>query len=194
MTLKLITAPSVEPVSLAEARLWCRIDSDNTDDDDDLEMLIESARVRAEHETGRSFLSTTWEQVFDEFPAAELELAAQPVSSVVSVTYINTAGDSTVLASAAYVLDDVSSPAFILPADGYEWPDSYDTINAVRVQFVQGWSSATNPLTAPLRQWMRMHIEAGYRLRSSLSIGAKVTEVPNRYVDGLLDCYRVYGA
>lgn len=194
MTLKLITAPAEDPVSLAEARLWCRVDDGYTADDADLTMLIQSARVRAEHETGRSFLSTTWEQVFDAFPAVELELAAQPVQSIVSVQYINSAGVLTTLDSAAYVLDDVTSPAFVLPAVGYSWPATLDTINAVRVQFVQGWASASNPLCAPLRQWVRMQVESGYKLRGAHVLGVTVNDVPNRYVDRLLDCYRTWAA
>lgn len=193
MTLKLHTAPATEPVTLDEVRTWCRIDPDFHDDDADLQMLITSARVRAEHATGRSFLSTTWEQVFDAFPAAELELAAQPVQSIVSITSVDLSGVVQTLASNAYVLDDVSHPAFVLPAQGFTWPATLDTINAVRVRFVQGWASASNPLCAPLRQWIRMQVEAGYKLRGALSAGVPVHELPNRYVDGLLDSYRTWG-
>lgn len=191
MTLKLITAPTEEPLTLAEVRNWCRVDDDFAGDDADLHGLITAARVQAEHECGRSFLSTTWERVLDAFPAVELELAAQPVSGITHIKYLDVDGVEQTLDSAAYVLDEVSHPAFVLPAAGYAWPATFDGINAVRVRFVQGWSSASNPLCAPLRLWMRMYIETAYKLRGSVVAGLSVAELPSRHVDRLLDSYRV---
>lgn len=192
MTFLRIAEPGTEPLTLAEVRRWLRIDDGFTADDDDLTDLITAARVQAEHETGRSFISTTWEQVLDAFPAVELELVDQPVSSITHIKYIDTAGVEQTLSAAAYVLDDVSSPAFVLPAAGYTWPSTWDGINTVRVRFVQGWSSATNPRCQPLRRWMRMQIESGYKLRGALVAGVTVADLPSRYVDRLLDLYRTY--
>lgn len=45
----------VEPVTLEEARKWLNMDADMTDDDALIGALIQSARIRAEHETGLSF-------------------------------------------------------------------------------------------------------------------------------------------
>lgn len=192
MTIIRIDQPGTEPVSLAEVRAWCRIDDDFTDDDTMLQGLIVAYRTQAEHETGRKFLSTTLEQVLDAFPAAELELAEQPISSITSIKYLDETGTEQTLDNAAYVLDTASSPAFVLPADGYDWPSTFDGINAVRVRFVQGWSAADNPLCAPLRLWMRMQIETAYKLRGSIVAGLSVTELPNRFTERLLDSYKVY--
>lgn len=193
MTIIRIDEPGAEPVSLAEVRNWCRVDDDFTGDDADLTGLITTFRVQAEHECGRSFISTTLERVLDAFPAVELELAAQPVSAITHIKYLDEAGVEQTLAPEAYVLDQVSHPAFVLCAAGYDWPATFSGINAVRVRFVQGWASASNPLCAPLRLWMRMHIEAAYKLRGAIVSGVSVTEVPSRHVERLLDRYRVYG-
>ena len=193
MSLIRIDEPGAEPLTLAEVRNWCRVDDDFTGDDADLQGLIVATRLQAEHECGRSFLSTTWERVLDAFPAVELELAAQPVSGITHLKYLDVDGVEQTLDPAAYVLDPVSEPAFVLPAAGTSWPATFDGINAVRVRFVQGWSSASNPLCAPLRLWMRLQIEAAYKLRGSVVAGVSVTELPNRHVERLLDRYRVYG-
>jgi len=194
MTIIRIDQPGTEPVSLAEARLWCRVDDDYTGDDAMLSSLITGFRTQAEHETGRKFLSTTLEQVLDAFPSVELVLAEQPVSSITSIKYLDTSGVEQTLNSDAYVLDTASNPAFVLPADGYDWPETFDGINAVRVRFVQGWSSASDPLVQPLRMWMQMQIETAYKLRGGIVAGLSVTELPSRFVDRLLDSYKVYGA
>lgn len=193
MSLIRIAEPGSEPLTLAEVRRWCRVPDDHTDDDADLQGLITTYRVQAEHECGRAFLSTTWEQVFDAFPAVELVLAAQPVSSITSVRYLDTAGVAQTMPSADYVLDDATDPAFVLPAVGKQWPSTIDSINAVRVRFVQGWASASNPRCAPLRTWLRLQIESAYKLRGAHLAGMPVAEVPNRFAERLLDGYRVWG-
>lgn len=192
MTLKLIVGPTDAPVSLQEARTWCRIDDDSAAEDEDLRVLIESALQEAQRLTGRSFMSATWERVLDSFPSAEMELAAGPVHAILSVRYLDSSGDERVMDPDAYVLDDVGDVAFVLPAAGRSWPVAHPGANSVRVRFVQGWSSPSNPRCAPLRQWMRMQIEAGFKVRGALSVGTQVHAVPTRFVDRLLDGYTVY--
>lgn len=194
MTLRLITDATVEPVTLSEARLWCRIDADDTSEDALLTMLITSARQRAEHETGRSFISQTWERVVDAFPEVELELGQPPVISITSITYIDEDGTEQTLSSAAYVLDSATGPGFVLPAEGYEWPATLDTANAVTVRFVSGFGADAAAVASPIKQWMQMHIATAWKFRESVASGANVAELPNRYVDGLLDRYRTWGA
>jgi len=155
MTLKLITAPAIEPVTLAEAKVQCRVDTDLTAEDDLLSALISTAREMAEHEIGRALINQTWERVLDAFPAAEIELGMPPVSSIVSVTYIDAAGDSQTLASAAYTLEPDLLPGWLLPAEGYEWPDTLDTANAVRVRFVAGYGDSAPNVPASSRVRIR---------------------------------------
>ena len=63
MALTLITAPTTEPVTLAEARLHLRLDSDFTADDDLIEVLIQSAREAAEQELGVALITQPVDQV-----------------------------------------------------------------------------------------------------------------------------------
>lgn len=190
MTLRLITDATVEPVTLAEARVWCNIDADDTEGDANLTKLIAAARRLAEHKTGRKFLLQTWERVVDAFPSVELELAPREVIEIVSVKYIDTAGTEQTLDPANYVLDKDSEPCFVLPAVDTEWPETLDTANAVRVRFTTGFGSAASSVGEPLWQWMQMHIATAWKLRESAVTGIRVNEIPGRYVDGLLDPYR----
>jgi uncharacterized phiE125 gp8 family phage protein len=193
MTLKLITAPADEPISLATARLHLRIDDDNTEDDNLIIAIISAARQQAEHETGRALVSQTWEQVLDYFPAVELELPKPPVSSITSIVYIDTAGVSQTLAGAAYTLDADGSPpsGWAIPAYGTSWPATLDTADAVRVRFVCGYGGAAD-VPAAIRQWMLMQIGALYRSREAFQTGISVAELPNRFVGALLDPFRTY--
>jgi uncharacterized phiE125 gp8 family phage protein len=187
MTLKLITPPA-ESITLADAKLHCRI---TTSADDALVAdLITAAREQAEHELGRGLGAQTWQLALDAFPTAAIDLVMPPVSSINAVLYVDSAGVQQTLAAEAYTLDAESDlEAWLLPAEGYTWPATLDTANAVKVTFTTGL--ATVP--APVRQWMLVRIGTLYAVRQGLVAG-QISDLPNAYVDRLLDRYRVPSA
>jgi uncharacterized phiE125 gp8 family phage protein len=189
MTLKLITAPATEPVTLAEAKAQCRVDA--SDEDALITALIAAARQEAEHALGRALITQTWERVIDAFPEAEIELGMPPVASIVSVSYVDTAGNTQSLSAAAYLLDGDREPGWLLPAAGYTWPSTLDTANAVRVRFTAGYGNAA-AVPQAIKTWLLMRIATLYKFRESSVLGVSVTEVPGRYTDRLLDPYRVW--
>src|SRR4051794_386751 len=66
--LKVTTQPTVEVLTLAEAKAHLRVDI--TDDDDLITELIVAARESCERWVSRSFLTTTWRLTLDHFPGA----------------------------------------------------------------------------------------------------------------------------
>jgi len=69
MPSKLVSPPSIEPVTLAEAKLHLRVESAMTDDDALITALITSARMLGEQITRRAFITQSWQTVLDTFPA-----------------------------------------------------------------------------------------------------------------------------
>ena len=191
MTLRLITAPASEPVTRAEAKLQCRVDSDITTDDDLIDALITSARQECEHLTGRALITQTWERVVDAFPLLELELGMPKVASITGVYYYDTTGTEVTLGSSAYVLDSAMPPGWVLPAYGYQWPTTYDTANAVRVRFVSGYGAASD-VPAAIKTWCRMRIADLYQHRGGTVVGQSVTQLGQRFYDRLLDPYTIH--
>ncbi len=61
MTSYLIAGPGEEPVTLAEAKAWCRIDA--ADEDSLVSALIAAARLHVEALTGRALITQTWRLV-----------------------------------------------------------------------------------------------------------------------------------
>ena len=190
MPLKLITAPAVEPISLAEAKAHLRVDA--ASEDTLIGLLIGSARQAAEHELGRSLITQTWELVLDAFPAGQIEIPAGGVASVVSVKYHDAAGVEQTLDTADYIVDTDSTPAHVVLADGSGWPSTADRPAAVRVRFIAGFGATAADVPASIRHWMLLHIGSGYANRESVAAGAPVVELPGRYHAALLDPYRVY--
>jgi len=190
MTLKLFAAPGVEPITLAEAKLHLRVDHDT--EDALINIFVISARQKAEHATGRAFITQTWDQVIKEFPAGDIPLGKPPVQAVTSITYVDTAGTTQTLGPASYVLDNVSVPPAVCLASGYAWPATADVPNAVCVRFVCGYGRMGKDVPADARQWMLLHIGAAYRNRETFAQNQTVAELPSRYADSLLDSLQTY--
>ena len=66
MSLKQISAPSLEPITNADAKLHLRVDSN--EDDDLLTSLINAAREFCEGFQHRAFITQTWELWLDGWP------------------------------------------------------------------------------------------------------------------------------
>lgn len=62
----LLTAPAIEPITLADAKLHLRVDFD--DDDDIITALIIVARQAVEEFVGRALITQTWQVFYDRFP------------------------------------------------------------------------------------------------------------------------------
>lgn len=193
MALILITDATVEPVTLAQAKVQCRVDEDITTEDDLLETLIAAARTQAEQELSRALITQTWERVIDAFPECEIELGMPTALAITSVTYIDAAGDSQVMDAADYSLDAETGRGFLLPAEGTVWPNTLDTANAVRVRFTAGYGAAASAVPASIKSWILLRVGTLYQHRSEIAAGISVTALPGGFADRLLDRYRVWG-
>lgn len=78
-----ITALGNEPVTVAEVKVSARIDDDITELDGQIQTLITSTRLAAEHECERQFLPHTLQLGFTCWPSGALPAA--PITELVSV-------------------------------------------------------------------------------------------------------------
>jgi uncharacterized phiE125 gp8 family phage protein len=155
----LFAAPTVEPLSVQEVRDHLRYPA-SYGEDDLIERWIQSARIRAEIETGRQLMTATWDVKVDTPPDGELELPYPPVQQVISVSYIDQAGIAQTWPSTEYQVSAPQGPtapaARIAPVYGVSWPTTksrtYDTLT-VRIKAGYGDTAASVPapiLTAML--------------------------------------------
>lgn len=192
MSLKLITAPAALAVDLATAKAHCRVTG--SAEDAWFTAAIKAATLAAEHETGRRFITQTWEAVYDAFPSNAIALGLAPVQSVVSVKYLDATGTEQTLSPSLYVLDadqDMGS-GYVLPAAGTAWPATASSVNTVRVRFTVGYGAAAADVPSDAALWMLMRIGTAYKHRESVATGVSVADLPNRFHDALLDSLRTY--
>lgn len=185
MALQLITGPTGEPVTLAEAKLHLRA-GDDTAEDAMITSLITAARQACEERLGRSLLPQTWQLTLDQFPEA-LELRRGPVRSITSIKFLDPDGVLQTLDPADYQLDTADPwVAYVVPALDTDWPDTQENINAVRVQYVAGYADAAS-VPGPVKSWILLALGDLYanRERSSAGVEIRVAE----FVDRLLDPY-----
>jgi uncharacterized phiE125 gp8 family phage protein len=188
MSLKLITAPVAEPITLAEAKAHLRVDG--LDDDAYITALIVSAREGAEHITGRALMPQTLELALDSF-AERIKLPKPPFVAIVSVKYLDESGILQTIAAEDYLLDEHSEPAALMPAYDTCWPTTRCQANAVLIRYQAGYADAAS-VPQMIKNWMLLRIGMLYERRESVIAGASIAEVP--YVDRLLDPYRIWGA
>lgn len=189
MGLKLITAPAVEPITLDQLKLQCRIDG--TDEDLLLAIIIQAARAKAENYTGTAIISQVWEQTLDAWPEAEIELLKPPVTAITSVTYRDAEGATQILSNALYTLDAATFPGWLLPQVDVTWPDTDGSASAIAIRYTTGYADAAS-IPADMRAWLLLTAAYLYAQREALVVDGRVSEIPSRFVDSLLDPYRVW--
>lgn len=165
MALFLVTGPATEPVTLAEAKLHLRVDTD--DENDLIRALIAAARQHVETFTRRALMTQTWDLKLDGFPCeGVIELPFPPVSAVSSIAYLDTSNVSQTWNSSNYLTDLPTGPkaqkARITPAYAVSWPSTYGVMNAVTVRFVAGYGTNPELVPAMLRVCIKEHARAHY--------------------------------
>lgn len=147
-----ITAPTVEPVTLAEARSHLRLDTDGAPpahpDDSLVENLISAARQWAEIYTRRIFCQTTWDLFLDRFPSENyIEIPRPPLISIISLTYTTSDGTEEILTeNTDFVVDTVSHYGRIVLEYNKTWPtDTLHPKNPIKIRFMAGYASTISP-------------------------------------------------
>lgn len=145
----LVSAPSVEPLTLTEAKLYLRVDS--TTENSLITGMIVAARQWVETYTRRALITQTWDFRYQSFMDTRepLILPKAPLQSVTSITYLDEDGVSQTLASSNYTVRTLSGATagrgYIELNDDVSLPSLYtDAIAPVIVRAVCGYGVAVD--------------------------------------------------
>ena len=146
-SLKRTTAPAVEPVTLAEAKAHCRVDT--SADDTLMQGYITTAREWVEDYIDRALVTQQLVMKLDAFPA-EIELPRPPMiasgtATAVTITYVTgEAGGTATLSASEYRVDRDSTPGVIRTLYGGSWPSHLLDQNSVTVSWWAGYGDAAS--------------------------------------------------
>ena len=190
-----LTAPTLEPLTLAEVKQQCRVDA--SDDDAFLQRAIKSARevIEGPHGAGIIMIASQWQMRLDCL-IPELWIPMGPVLSIDTLAYIDEAGVVQTLPAQTYQWRKGSFEARIRPAYGLSWPTVRRAFDAVRVTFTAGYAgTGEDPpildlVPSPLKTAMLMLISHWNENRETVVIGQVPSEVQHAFKD-LVNQYRV---
>ena len=150
MSTVLTVPPAQEPVSLADAKAYCRVDV--TDDDALLATLITAARSELERNLGRAFITQSWTYYLDRWPDGfAVPLPVAPVQSAEQMRVYALDDSFAVLQSSSYLLDGLGSPPRLIRRGTLPWPVPLRPANGIAIDFTCGHGSQPTDVPAALR-------------------------------------------
>lgn len=159
--MRLITPPSTEPLTLAQAKAHLRVDFNA--DDDYISALITVARQAVENYCRISLLTQTRQSVRNEFRQINY-LDYGPVQSIDSIKYIDVLGVEQTLDSAVYKLQRSDDYDYFILAPSQQYPIVGSYESGIAIQYQCGYSSSSD-IPKPILQAMLLHIGDLYENR-----------------------------
>ena len=194
MAVRLVTAPSVEPVDFEMLRSHLRIDSE--EEFDELAGYVRACREYVETTVLRSALITqTWELLLDAWPDdSVLMLPKPPLQGVMSVTYVLADESVHTFSSSNYFVDADSQPGRLVLKGDVSWPSgTLRVANGVTVRFVAGYGDAVADVPEPIRQALLLMVGDLYNHREDTVVGQGMTVMGVPFSSGaLLSSYRMF--
>lgn len=179
MSLKVVTAPKEEPLSIAEARSHLRIPEDDRDEDVDVDATMRAAREQVETVLGQTLITTTWELRIDSF-ADEIHLPRPPVQSITEIRYLDSAGVEQVLSASVYELtssgQNLRRPTIRLRY-GQSWPTVRGDREGIRIKYVAGYGDARQ-VPQRFRQALKLLLGHYFENREAVITGTIATVLP----------------
>ena len=188
MSAILLTPPALEPVSLADAKHFLRVDHD--DDDDVIAALIAAARVHVEAQTRRALIDQTWRLTRDVWPASgRLPVLPVPLQEVTAIRVFDAGGMPQLLDVEDFAIDRVSAPAVLAFARGAP-PAPGKLAAGIEIDIVAGYGDEPDDVPAPLRQAIRMLVAHWCENRGLIAASGEVASMPQS-VSSLIAPFRV---
>ncbi len=167
-----VSQPDVEPVSLAEAKVQARVDSET--DDAYIQTLISVARQYVEDQLDVTLLTTTWEASYDLFPVWAIILPRPPLQTgTITVTYRLGDGAASTRSSASshFRVDTRTIPGRIYPNWSETWPAVRGDENSVVVNYTAGYGNDGTSVPPVVRHLILLLVAHWYDTRQIVGPG-----------------------
>lgn len=181
----LLNAPAVEPLSLAEAKAFLRVDT--ADDDALIAALIAAARLHVETRTGLALVTQRWRMVLDRWPDnGRIAVRPAPLVALSAARVLDFDGEVRALDTQAFVPDPGDSTLSFMPRS---LPVPTRLAAGIELDVSLGFGEAASDVPEPLRQAIRLLTAYWYENRGAVAGGA--SSPPPRDAAALIALYRV---
>lgn len=181
----LVTAPAAEPLSLADAKSFLRVE--HGDDDAVITALIAAARSHVEAMTRCALITQTWRLVLDRWPdGGRIAPRIGPLRTVAAVRVFTAAGEASEIDPEIFAIDAaagaLAAPAWSLPVPGRSRA-------GIELDLEVGYGTASD-VPQRLLQAIRMLVAHWYENRGLIAIGSSVAMMPAS-VNAMIASHRV---
>lgn len=186
----LLTTPALEPLTLAEAKAFLRVET--ADDDALIGALIAGARIYVEAETRRALITQSWRISADAWPAdGRLAVLPAPLQALTAARIYDETDTAHALDTQAFVLD-LAGSALVFAPNFASWalPMPGRSAAGIELDVMCGYGAAATDVPEPLRQAIRLLVGHWYENRGVVAIGHQTAALPVT-VAALIAPYRV---
>ena len=140
------------PVTLESAKQHLRLEADENHLDAHITDWLFGIGQRCEDSIKQCLMGQTWEILADGFPGALV--LPHPVLQIVSVEYLDEAGEWQTLAPASYRVKAGRYESCLKPARGVSWPATLQDDDAVKVVVRCGYGEDANSTPRAAKSWI----------------------------------------
>ncbi|MEA2833493.1 MAG: hypothetical protein QOG66_1695 [Methylobacteriaceae bacterium] len=158
----IVSGPAIEPVALADARKWLKLETG--DDDDVVGALITAARLMVEAQTRRMLITQTWRLIYDCWPDTRVvKIPLAPFQSLGAMRVYDADGAAQTVSSSLYYVDSVPDLGRII----FGAPPQNPGRNAagIEIDIVVGYGATPESVPELLRQAIRLLVTDWYENR-----------------------------
>ena len=174
-----ITPPGVDLIELVDARRQCNIDDQGSDDM--LRGIIGSVTDYLEAPAGIlrvCLLKQTWRESLSYFPIYAIPLSVDPLIEVQKVEYIAPGATTwSEVPADQYEVFEAVSGAWVVPLEGFSWPDTANRVECVRVTYQAGYASA-DKVPRGIVQAAKLLLGHYFENREATLVGVPAQELP----------------
>lgn len=176
MALVYRSGPTLEPLSLSEAKAHLRLET--AADDALLSSLVITSRLHIEAALGLALTTQQWTLVLDAWPVrGTVAIPMRPVREVSEVRLRAADGSSAALDPARYVLEGAGLPPRLVASDG-PLPQPGRAAGGIEIDFTAGFGPDPNDVPEPIRQALKLLVAHWYENREPIEIGSAATAIP----------------
>jgi uncharacterized phiE125 gp8 family phage protein len=172
----IVNGPAIEPIAVADAKKWLKLET--SEDDDVIGALITAARLMVEAQTRRMLITQTWRLIYDCWPNGRLaKIPLAPFQSLTGMRVYDANGTAQAVSASLYYVDAAADAARIIFGAPPPNPGRHDA--GIEIDIVVGYGATPESVPEPLRQAIRMLLADWYENRGDAGGGDGANALPS---------------